>query len=145
MRREDMTLHDLVTDHAAAVAVVGQADSLERALLDVLEHLDVELLREVHGHDAARLGAAGVRRSVRAVIEQALFTSDLERDLRDLEAQIAINSKITRRKHVMFNIGAIAALIAVAAITAMQGLGNNLGATFNSVSGDLVSAEAESE
>lgn len=34
--------------------------------------------------------------------------------------------------------GLIAALIAVAAITAMQGLGNNLSATFNSVSGDLV-------
>lgn len=36
--------------------------------------------------------------------------------------------------------GLIAALIAVAAITAMQGLGNNLGATFNSVSDDLVEA-----
>lgn len=34
--------------------------------------------------------------------------------------------------------GLIAALIAVAAITAMQGLGNNLSATFNDVSDDLV-------
>ena len=31
----------------------------------------------------------------------------------DLEAQISINSKITRRKHRMFNLGAIAALIAI--------------------------------
>ncbi len=34
--------------------------------------------------------------------------------LSDLEAQIAINSKITRRKHRMFNFGAIAALMAIA-------------------------------
>ncbi|HEX8669292.1 MAG TPA: Flp family type IVb pilin [Allosphingosinicella sp.] len=33
--------------------------------------------------------------------------------------------------------GLIAALIAVAAITAMQGLGNNLGNTFNTVSGKM--------
>lgn len=37
--------------------------------------------------------------------------------LSDLEAQISINSKITRRKHRMFNVGAIAALIAVAAFS----------------------------
>ena len=36
--------------------------------------------------------------------------------------------------------GLIAALIAVAAITAMQGLGNNLSATFSDVSDDLVQA-----
>lgn len=35
----------------------------------------------------------------------------------DLEGQIAINSKITRRKHRMFNFGAIAALIAVSAFS----------------------------
>lgn len=34
--------------------------------------------------------------------------------------------------------GLIAALIAVAAITAMGTLGNNLSSTFNKVSGDLV-------
>lgn len=34
--------------------------------------------------------------------------------------------------------GLIAALIAVAAIAAMGTLGNNLGTTFNKVSGDLV-------
>ncbi|HEX8668475.1 MAG TPA: Flp family type IVb pilin [Allosphingosinicella sp.] len=33
--------------------------------------------------------------------------------------------------------GLIAALIAVAAITAMQGLGNNLSNTFNTVSGKM--------
>mgnify|MGYP001795856656 CR=1 FL=1 len=38
--------------------------------------------------------------------------------------------------------GLIAALIAVAAITAMQSLGNNLSATFSAVSDDLVDAEA---
>ena len=37
--------------------------------------------------------------------------------------------------------GLIAALIAVAAITAMQSLGNNLDATFTEVSDELVAAE----
>ncbi|MEQ8412170.1 MAG: Flp family type IVb pilin [Erythrobacter sp.] len=37
--------------------------------------------------------------------------------------------------------GLIAALIAVAAITAMTTLGNNLSATFDDVSDDLVAAE----
>ncbi|WP_260922985.1 Flp family type IVb pilin [Novosphingobium sp. 9] len=36
--------------------------------------------------------------------------------------------------------GLIAALIAVAAITAMSTLGSNLGATFNKVSGNLTAA-----
>lgn len=36
--------------------------------------------------------------------------------------------------------GLIAALIAVAAITAMQSLGNNLSSTFNSVSSNMTSA-----
>jgi pilus assembly protein Flp/PilA len=36
--------------------------------------------------------------------------------------------------------GLIAALIAVAAIAAMQGLGNNLKATFNNVSSNMVKA-----
>ena len=38
--------------------------------------------------------------------------------------------------------GLIAALIAVAAITAMQSLGNNLSATFSDVSDDLVQADS---
>ena len=38
--------------------------------------------------------------------------------------------------------GLIAALIAVAAITAMQSLGNSLSTTFNTVSGQLNSANA---
>jgi pilus assembly protein Flp/PilA len=38
--------------------------------------------------------------------------------------------------------GLIAALIAVAAITAMQGLGNNLGNTFNKVSTNMSAANA---
>jgi pilus assembly protein Flp/PilA len=40
--------------------------------------------------------------------------------------------------------GLIAALIAVAAITAMQSLGNNLSTTFNTVSNKLSSANAAS-
>jgi len=38
--------------------------------------------------------------------------------------------------------GLIAALIAVAAITAMQGLGNNLKTTFNSVSTNMAAGNA---
>jgi pilus assembly protein Flp/PilA len=38
--------------------------------------------------------------------------------------------------------GLIAALIAVAAIAAMQSIGTNLGTTFNSVAGNLAGAEA---
>jgi pilus assembly protein Flp/PilA len=38
--------------------------------------------------------------------------------------------------------GLIAALIAVAAIAAMQGLGNSLSGTFNKVSGELSTANA---
>jgi pilus assembly protein Flp/PilA len=38
--------------------------------------------------------------------------------------------------------GLIAALIAVAAIAAMQGLGNNLKGTFNKVGGELSTANA---
>ena len=38
--------------------------------------------------------------------------------------------------------GLIAALIAVAAIVAMQSLGNNLNTTFNTVSGSLTTANA---
>ena len=37
--------------------------------------------------------------------------------------------------------GLIAALIAVAAITAMQSLGNNLSGTFSRVSGELATAQ----
>jgi pilus assembly protein Flp/PilA len=40
--------------------------------------------------------------------------------------------------------GLIAALIAVAAITAMQSLGNNLSTTFNTVSTKLSSANSKS-
>ena len=39
--------------------------------------------------------------------------------------------------------GLIAALIAVAAITAMQSLGNNLGNTFNKVSTNMSAANAQ--
>ncbi|MGN7160275.1 MULTISPECIES: Flp family type IVb pilin [Sphingomonas] len=38
--------------------------------------------------------------------------------------------------------GLIAALIAVAAITAMQGLGNQLSKTFNNVSGQMAATKA---
>lgn len=40
--------------------------------------------------------------------------------------------------------GLIAALIAVAAITAMQGLGNELGTTFNTTSSAMQGANAKS-
>jgi pilus assembly protein Flp/PilA len=39
--------------------------------------------------------------------------------------------------------GLIAALIAVAAITAMQGLGNQLGSTFNTVSDEMAKGETD--
>lgn len=66
--------------------------------------------------DIADMTVDGFRDDVRAAYRQ---TGDAPTDayLRDLEAQIAINSKITRRKHRMFNVGAIAALIAVATVS----------------------------
>lgn len=64
--------------------------------------------------DIAGITVEGFKNDVRAAYRQ---TSDepTAAYLGDLEAQISINSKITRRKHRMFNVGAIAALIAVAA------------------------------
>ena len=63
--------------------------------------------------DIAELTVEGFRNDVRAPYHQ---TTDEPTDayLSDLEAQVAINSKIARRKHRMFNVGATAALIAVA-------------------------------
>jgi hypothetical protein len=63
--------------------------------------------------DIAELTVDGFKNDVRAAYVQA---SDVptESYFGDLEAQISINSKITRRKHRMFNAGAIAALIAIA-------------------------------
>lgn len=66
--------------------------------------------------DIAELTVDGFKADVRAVYGQ---TTDepTAAYLSDLEAQISINSKITRRKHRMFNVGAIAALVAVAAFS----------------------------
>ena len=63
--------------------------------------------------DIADMTVDGFKNDVRAAYRQ---TGDAPTDayLSDREAQISINSKITRRKHRMFNIGAIAALTAIA-------------------------------
>jgi hypothetical protein len=63
--------------------------------------------------DIADMTVDGFRNDVRDTYRQ---TDDAPTDayLRDLEAQIAINSQIARRKHRMFNVGAMAALIAIA-------------------------------
>lgn len=63
--------------------------------------------------DIADITVDGFKNDVRAAYLQ---TGDAPTDayLSDLEAQISINSKITRRKHRMFNVGAVAALIAIA-------------------------------
>lgn len=77
--------------------------------------------------DIANITVEGFRTDIRAAYRQ---TRDAPTDayLSDLEAQISINSKITRRKHVMFNIGAIAALVAVALFSAPT-----LGAALNAI------------
>uniref|UniRef100_UPI001B356CDD Pycsar system effector family protein n=1 Tax=Cellulomonas citrea TaxID=1909423 RepID=UPI001B356CDD len=66
--------------------------------------------------DIAEITVEGFSGDVRTAYRQ---TDDAPTDtyLHDLEAQISINSKITRRKHRMFNVGAIAALIAIALFT----------------------------
>lgn len=63
--------------------------------------------------DIADITVEGFRNDIRAAYRQ---TGDAPTDayFADLEAQISINSKITKRKHCMFNIGAVAALIAIA-------------------------------
>ena len=63
--------------------------------------------------DIADITVDGFKNDVRAAYRE---TSDAPSDayLTDLEAQISINSMITRRKHRMFNVGAGAALIAIA-------------------------------
>jgi len=66
--------------------------------------------------DIAELTVDGFKADVRTAYRQ---TTDepTAAYLSDLEAQISINSKITRRKQRMFNVGAIAALVAVAAFS----------------------------
>ena len=63
--------------------------------------------------DIAEMTIDGFKADVSAAYRQ---TDDVPTNayLSDLETQIAINSKITRRKHRMFNVGAVAALIAIA-------------------------------
>ena len=63
--------------------------------------------------DIAELTVDGFKNDVWAAYGQ---TGDVPTDIYfvDLAAQISINSKITRRKNRMFNVGAIAALIAIA-------------------------------
>jgi hypothetical protein len=66
--------------------------------------------------DIADITVDGFKNDVRAAYRQR---GDAPTDayLTDLEAQISINSKITKRKHRMFNIGAVAALIAIASFS----------------------------
>jgi hypothetical protein len=66
--------------------------------------------------DIADITVDGFKNDVRAAYYQ---TSAVATDtyLSDLEAQISINSKITRRKQRMFNAGAVAALIAIASFS----------------------------
>src|SRR3546814_1552554 len=70
--------------------------------------------------DIAKITVEGFRNDVRAAYRQ---TGDAPTDayLSDLEAQISINSKITRRKHRMFNVGAVATLIAIALFSVQIG------------------------
>lgn len=63
--------------------------------------------------DIAELTVDGFKADVRTAYRQAT-DEPTAAYLSDLEAQISINSKITRRKHRLFNVGAIAALVAVA-------------------------------
>lgn len=63
--------------------------------------------------DIAGITVDGFKDDIRAAYRQ---TGDAPTAayLSDLEVQISINSKITRRKHRMFNFGAVAALVAIA-------------------------------
>lgn len=64
--------------------------------------------------DIADMTVDGFKADVRAAYRPTDDDNPTAAYLSDLEAQIAINSKITRRKHRMFNFGAVAALIAIA-------------------------------
>lgn len=64
--------------------------------------------------DIADMTVDGFKTDVRAAYRPADDASPTAAYLSDLEAQIAINSKIAWRKHRMFNFGAITALIAIA-------------------------------
>jgi hypothetical protein len=64
--------------------------------------------------DIAELTVDGFKVDVRAAYRPTDDDAPTAAYFSDLEAQISINSKITRRKHRMFNVGAIAALIAIA-------------------------------
>ncbi|MGY6567922.1 MAG: Pycsar system effector family protein [Salinarimonas sp.] len=63
--------------------------------------------------DIAEMTIDGFRNEIRAAYRQ---TDDAPTNayFTDLEAQISINSKVAKRKHRMFNIGAMAALAAIA-------------------------------
>jgi hypothetical protein len=63
--------------------------------------------------DIAELEVDGFKIDVRAAYHQT-SNEPTAMHLSDLEAQISINSKITQRKHRMFNVGATIALIAIA-------------------------------
>lgn len=63
--------------------------------------------------DIAELTVDGFKADVRAAYHQTT-EEPTGLYLSDLEAQISINSTITRRKHRMFNVGAGAALVAIA-------------------------------
>lgn len=82
--------------------------------------------------DIADMTIDGFKIDIRAAYRQ---TGDTPTDayLTDLEAQISINSKITKRKHRMFNIGAVAALIAIAlfSVPTMGGVLNAIGCWIN--------------
>lgn len=67
--------------------------------------------------DIADLTVDGFKQDIRSSYRQTGEDPPTAAYLGDLETQIAINSKITKRKHQMFNVGAIAALIAVAAFS----------------------------
>lgn len=79
--------------------------------------------------DVAEITVDGFKNDVRAAYRQ---TSGAPTDayFADLEAQISINSKITRRKHRMFNFGAVAALLAIALFSVPT-----VGAVLNAIGG----------
>lgn len=66
--------------------------------------------------DIAKLTIEGFQNDVRDSYRQTT-EGPTDHYLRALESQISINSKITRRKQRMFNVGAIAALTAVASFS----------------------------
>lgn len=64
--------------------------------------------------DIADITVDGFKLDIRAAYYPAEDSSPTSTYLSDLKAQIAINSKIVRRKYRMFNVGAAAALTAIA-------------------------------